>query len=87
MLELTYDWIKIGLVGDGWKSSFSGVLLFYLWISKIFRESLVGTKEQRLKFNNFGFRRAFLIILFVAFRKFFVGPGKKGEFFNNELIC
>ena len=36
------------------------------------RGSLVGTKEQHLKFN-----KAFLIILFVAFRVFFVAPGVK----------
>ena len=41
----------------------------------ITRGSLVGTQEQRLKFNNFGSRKAFLIILFVAFREFFVAPG------------
>jgi hypothetical protein len=35
--------------------------------------SLVGTEEQSLKFNNFGSGKAFLIILFVAFREFFVG--------------
>jgi hypothetical protein len=36
-------------------------------------ESLAGTKEQQgnhVKFNNFGSRKAFLIILFVAFREF-----------------
>jgi hypothetical protein len=42
-----------------------------------FRGSLVGTQEQRSKFNNFGSRKAFLIILFVAFRGFFVAPGVK----------
>ena len=36
------------------------------------RGSLVGTKEQHLKFN-----KAFLIILFVVFKEFFVAPGVK----------
>ena len=38
------------------------------------RGSEVGTKEQHLKLNNFGYRKAFFIILFVAFREFFVAP-------------
>ena len=42
---------------------------------EIHRESLVGTEERHLKLNNFGFRKAFLIILFVTFRAFFVAPG------------
>ena len=41
------------------------------------RGSLVGTKEQHLKLNNFGSRRAFLIIFFVAFREIFAAPGGK----------
>ena len=41
------------------------------------RGSLVGTQEQHSKFNNFGSRKAVLIILFVAFRGFFVAPGEK----------
>jgi hypothetical protein len=44
---------------------------------KVFGGSLVGSKEQHSKFNNFGSRKAFSIILFVAFREFFVAPGVK----------
>ena len=48
----------------------------YLTFSRILkineRESLVGTQEQNSKFNNLGSKEAFLIILFVAFREFFV---------------
>ena len=36
------------------------------------RESLVRAEEQAFRFNNFGSRKAFSIILFVLNRKFFV---------------
>ena len=44
---------------------------------KTYGGSLVGTQEQRSKFNNFGSRKAFLIIFFLACREFFVAPGVK----------
>ena len=34
--------------------------------------SLVGTQEKHSNFDNFSSKKAFLIILFVAFREFFV---------------
>ena len=39
------------------------------------RGSFVGTQEQHSKFNNFGSRKAFILILFLAFREFLAKKG------------
>jgi hypothetical protein len=41
------------------------------------RGNLVGTQEQRSKFNNFGSRKAFLIIFYCGIWRIFVAPGIK----------
>ncbi len=53
------------------------IMFFCMFVWTMEWGSLVGTKEQRSEFNNFGSRKAFSIILFVAFREFFVAAGVK----------